>query len=103
MLAFAQRQFEEVTMSIDGLIFIEVRHNLASRSFIADIREDRNKPSKTETFETEAALLAFLRKFNLERWTPELVLEQLNLPPRKDEKSRQFLVIAREAAKGAAV
>jgi hypothetical protein len=34
---------------------------------------------------------------------PEQVLEQLNFPLRKDEKSRQFLVIAREAAKGAAV
>jgi hypothetical protein len=64
----------------------------------------RSKTSlqRQETFENEAALLAFLRRFNLERWTPEQVLEQLNFPLRKDEKSRHFLVIAREAAKGAA-
>jgi hypothetical protein len=89
-------------MSIDGRIFIEVRRCLGSRGFISEVREDRDKPPKTDTFEDEAALLAFLRRFNLERWTPEQVLEQLNFPLRKDEKSRQFLVIAREAAKGAA-
>ena len=89
-------------MSIDGLIFIEVRRYTGSQGFIAGVREDHDKAPKTETFETEAALLAFLRKFNLERWKPEQVLEQLDLPLRKGEKSRQFLVIARESAKGAA-
>ena len=89
-------------MSIDGLIFIEIRRYQGSRGFIVDVREERDKPSKTDTFENEAALLAFLKRFNLERWTPEQVLEQLNFPLRKDEKSRQFLVIAREAVKGAA-
>jgi hypothetical protein len=89
-------------MSIDGLIFIEIRRYQGSRGFVVDVREEQAKPPKTETFENEDALLAFLRRVNLERWTPEQVLEQLNFPLRKDEKSRQFLVIAREAAKGAA-
>jgi hypothetical protein len=37
-------------MSIDGLIFIEIRPYQGSRGFIAEVREERDKPSKTVTF-----------------------------------------------------
>jgi hypothetical protein len=64
---------------------------------VVNITEDRDKASRTEALETEEALLTFLRKYNLDKWTPEEVLEQLMLPPRPSETSTKFQVVAREA------
>jgi hypothetical protein len=88
-------------MSVHGHIFLTVLRYIGSRGFIVKA-EGRHKPPKEEVCDTNEALLSYLRKFNLERWTPEEVLEQLMVPPRENANFTKIRVIAREAAKSAA-
>jgi hypothetical protein len=86
---------------MEGPIFLEARHYTGSKGFLVHVIEKLDGPRKTETFETEDEFLTYLRKSNLERWTPEQVLEQL-LPPAPDTPGTKFHVVAREGkAKGA--
>jgi hypothetical protein len=81
---------------MEGPIFLETRHYTGSKGFVVHVTEKLDGPRKTETFETEEEFLTYLRKFNLERWTPEQVLEQLLLPPAPDTPGTKFQVVARK-------
>jgi hypothetical protein len=89
-------------MSVHGHVYLTVLRYIGSQGFIVKVAEGGHKPSKEEVCDTNEALLAYLRKFNLERWTPEQVLEQLMVPPRENSNFTKIRVLAREAAKGAA-
>jgi hypothetical protein len=83
-------------------IDIEVRHYPGSEGFIVSVWKDGRKP-ETEAFETEAKTIEFLRKFNIQKFTPEETLKLvLAFPPRKNQKAQKFRVTAREDAKSAA-
>jgi hypothetical protein len=83
-------------------IDIEVRHYPGSEGFMVSVWKDRKKP-ETKAFETEAKTIEFLTKFNIQKYTPEEILQLvLAFPPRKNAKAQKFRVTAREAAKGAA-
>ena len=85
---------------VTEVISLDVHHYQGNVGYLVHVNKASER--KTETFETEAALLDFLRTFNLQQWTPEQVLGKLKLPPRPSTNFTKFQVVAREAAKGAA-
>jgi hypothetical protein len=86
-------------MSNDKVIFFEARRHTGSEGFVLYVGgENPNVPRKREDFRTKEELLAYLGKFNLQRFTPEQVLQQLMLPPQKDTNppGTKFIFTARE-------
>ena len=67
-------------MSINGRVFFEGRQHDGNTSYVLYQHDDINSKRKRLDFTTKEAFLDYLRKFNLEKFTPEQVLEQLSGP-----------------------
>jgi hypothetical protein len=64
-------------MSINGLTFLEVRRPPGKMGFMVHATTQRDQPRTNDYFESEEALLSFLRGQKLREFTPEQVLYQV--------------------------